>query len=175
MEQTTTIEKRKSRVLAWLLLGVVFMFAFAFALVPLYDTLCQALGINGKIADGPQQMQSSSVVAVNPVNLQMVVTNNGIDWTFFTEQPSMSVEPGKEYHIDFHATNHGDQSQTIQAIANVTPTELAQYVIKMECFCFTEQTLGAGESAVLPLVLSISPDIPEAYSTLTLSYTLYER
>lgn len=184
-------ERRTRLLVGWLTLFIAFMFVFAFALVPLYDKLCQALGITGRVDEAfaeqivadksgllPLNTPGGTVnaAAMAPMNLELIVTkDNGLLWDFSTPQRVVEVIPGEQYRIDFFATNRSNEQQTIQAIANVTPTELASYLLKMECFCFQEQTLAAGESAVLPLVVTISPDVPEHYSTLTLSYSLYLR
>lgn len=155
---------------------VIGMFAFGFALVPIYNSLCKALGINGKIVleaanyDAKQSKQTSREVTV-----EFVATNNGgIPWAFYPKIKKVKVHLGEITRLAFYAENKTKNKMTVQAIPSVTPGLAAKYIKKTECFCFTQQTLGGHEAMNMPLLLHIDPDLPKNISTITLAYTLFD-
>lgn len=171
MNDMTTRRTRVHVVLA----GVsVLMFGFAFALVPLYDTLCRVLGINGRIE---QSEHRAAIVPAAPrdIRVEMVATNGkNLPWSFYPLVRAMMVQPGEMHTVQFHAKNTSDGPMTVRAIPSVTPTQGANYLVKADCFCFEEQTLEAGQSTKLALAFYVDPGLPEKYQTLTLSYALFE-
>ncbi|MGR5488246.1 cytochrome c oxidase assembly protein, partial [Vibrio alfacsensis] len=151
------------------------MFGFGFALVPLYDIMCEALGINGK---------TNTVSAVQPVGMRadisrtirvefMAHINPDMPWTFKPETIYLDVHPGEVIQTAYLAKNNASQSLVGQAVPSVSPGTGAAYFNKIECFCFNHQPLDANGEAEMPLIFYIEPDIPESIHTLTLSYTLY--
>jgi cytochrome c oxidase assembly protein subunit 11 len=155
----------------------VLMFGFAFALVPLYDTLCRVLGINGKIEQTEYRASDSpsSIVDTRELRVEMITTNSEqLSWSFYPLVGAMSVHPGETYKLQFYAKNNSGRSMTVRAIPSVTPSAGAGYLVKTDCFCFRRQTLAAGESMKMPLAFQVSPELPEKYRTLTLSYALFE-
>jgi len=161
-----------------LALVAVLMFGFGFALVPLYDTLCRVLGINGKVelaSELPDEAEISEQADSRHVRVELVTTiNEQLDWSFYPLVKTISVAPGKSYTVMFHAKNRSDHAVTVQAIPSVTPTLGAKYLMKTQCFCFQRQTLQAGESVKMPVVFYIDPELPNEYGTLTLAYALFE-
>jgi len=156
----------------------VLMFGFGFALVPLYDSLCRVLGINGKVAQA-QVMPAGRDTAVLPdtrrIRVELVTTiNEQLDWSFYPLVKTLAVQPGKSYTVMFHASNRSDHAITAQAIPSVTPTQGARYLRKTQCFCFERQSLQAGESVKMPVVFYVDPTLPVEYGTLTLAYALFE-
>ncbi|WP_375750466.1 cytochrome c oxidase assembly protein [Vibrio sp. HN007] len=152
------------------------MFGFGFALVPLYDVMCDVLGINGK---------TSEVAAMQPHGMPVDVSRTitvelmahippGMPWKLKPKQSTISVHPGEVIQTAYLAENLSQKAVIGQAVPSVSPGQAATYFNKMECFCFNRQPLGAGESAELALIFYIEPDIPESVNTLTLSYTLYD-
>ncbi len=168
--------KKQKKLLYGLIISVVLMFAFAFALVPLYDTLCRALGINGKVEQYVQSGNAQAdVVSDREVDIEFVVNQQrDLNWSFYPLTAKLAVVPGQSYRVDFYAENHSDHTMTVQAVPSITPTQTASYMQKVECFCFTQQTLAAGESITMPVVFTVDTRLPEQFSTLTLSYTLYD-
>ncbi|MCL9773692.1 cytochrome c oxidase assembly protein [Vibrio methylphosphonaticus] len=151
------------------------MFGFGFALVPLYDVMCDVLGINGK---------TNSVSVVQPVGMQVDTSrtvriefmshiNPDMPWAFTPEKVSMDVHPGQVIQTAYIATNNATQSLVGQAVPSVSPGTGAAYFNKIECFCFNQQPLEANAQAEMPLIFYIEPDVPESIHTLTLSYTLF--
>jgi len=177
MHTGNNIQISKKRTLLVLCGVTILMFGFAFALVPLYDTLCRALGINGKIEQVEYdlvEVEAMSPVA-RDVRVELVTTNSeSLDWSFYPLEGSLALAPGKTRKVQFHAKNNSDRTMTVQAIPSVTPGAVTGYLVKTECFCFQKQTLAAGESVKMPLVFYIDPDLPEKYQTLTLSYALFD-
>lgn len=155
----------------------ILMFGFAFALVPLYDTLCRVLGINGKIEQLEYRIAdtSSSTPDTRKVRVEMVTTNSErLSWSFYSLVGAMTVHPGEMHELQFYAKNNSSRPMTVRAIPSVTPAAVANYLVKTDCFCFRLQTLEAGQSMKMPLAFQVSPNLPEKYRTLTLSYALFE-
>jgi len=168
---------RKMRSLFTLSAVAVLMFGFAFALVPLYDTFCRVLGINGRI----EQVESggsdsrASARADGEVRIEMLISGaDRLVWSFYPLERTLSVRPGEMTEVQFFARNNSHETMTVRAIPSVTPTEGASYLVKTECFCFVGQTLEAGESVEMPVRFYVDPKLPEKYRTLTLSYALFD-
>tara|TARA_Y100001956_G_C4120698_1_gene187262 strand:- start:579 stop:1184 length:606 start_codon:yes stop_codon:yes gene_type:complete len=168
--------KSNKRLTFKLLAATLAMFGFGFALVPLYDVMCDALGINGKTntesALQPQGMipDTSRLIRVE----FMAHLNQGIPWQFGPKQAFMEVHPGEVIQTAFIAKNLSANEIVGQAVPSVSPGLGATYFNKIECFCFNQQPLASQDSAEMPLIFYIEPDIPESIHTLTLSYTLYD-
>ncbi len=160
----------------WLVLAVVAMFGFGFALVPLYDIMCEQLGINGKpsssAVESPTGMQVDESRLIKVQFIAQVDT--GIPWSFEPIQAEMLVHPGEVIQTAYHAFNMASNDLTGQAVPSVSPGLAATYFNKIECFCFNKQPLAGQTAAELPVVFYIEPDIPESIHTLTLSYTLFK-
>ncbi|WP_087023305.1 cytochrome c oxidase assembly protein [Thaumasiovibrio subtropicus] len=150
------------------------MFGFAYALVPLYDVFCEVTGINGKTEDAPSVV-SQEIDTSREVTVEFVAyTNPSLPWQFGPEVKRLTVHPGETHTIAYAAKNIGSQDAVGQAVPSVSPGLAAKHFNKIECFCFNRQPLQAGESASLPLIFYIDPELPEEISTLTLAYTLFE-
>ncbi|MGR5485994.1 cytochrome c oxidase assembly protein [Vibrio alfacsensis] len=159
-----------------LLLATALMFGFGFALVPLYDIMCDALGINGKTSD---------VASIQPIGMQpdisrtirvefMAHVSPDMPWEFKPKVLSMDVHPGEVVQTEYLAFNQSDQNLVGQAVPSVSPGTGAAYFNKIECFCFNQQPLDGKQQASMPLIFYIEPDVPNSIHTLTLSYTLYK-
>ena len=161
-------------ILAVLVLG---MFAFGFALVPIYNSLCKALGINGKtnaeaIAFNPA---TTRVAKDRTIFVEFVATNNSnVPWAFYPKTDKLAVHPGEIARLSFYAENKTDHRMTVQAIPSVTPGIAAKHLKKTECFCFTQQTLNGHEAMEMPLLFHLDAEIPANVKTITLAYTLFD-
>ena len=154
----------------------IVMFAFVFVvMVPLYNVLCDALGINGK-TDG--QVYTSVQAGVDEsrlVTIQFVATRNeGMPWECRPATSVMKVHPGAVNDTVFHARNTLAKDMVAQAIPSISPARAVQYFHKTECFCFNQQPLTAGASAELPLQYIVDRDLPKDIHTITLSYTIFD-
>jgi len=171
-EQTTSNRKLTLKLCA----AVLAMFGFGFALVPLYDVMCDALGINGKTnTESALQPQGMVPDTSRLIRVEFMAHNNqGIPWSFVPAQTSMNVHPGEVIQTAYYAKNLSSQDIVGQAVPSVSPGLGATYFNKIECFCFNQQPLQADGKAEMPLIFYIEPDIPDSIHTLTLSYTLYD-
>lgn len=174
---TTTTQQLRNQKLAWkLVLVSVFFAGFGFALVPLYDVICRLTGLNGRtntVAQAPgknTQIDLSRWVTVE----FLTHTMPGVAVEFAPEKFSMRVHPGDIIQTHYVAKNQSTQAFVGQAVASVTPAIAAPYFQKIECFCFTQQTLLPGEERTMPVVFVVNPDISRDLGTVTLSYTFFE-
>lgn len=168
-----------ARLVKRLFLGVVGMFAFGFALVPLYDVICDVTGLNGKGRTQEQYVLTEGLVP--EINEQRDITvqftvHGGLvsDWDFRPSERRMVVKPGEMNRISYSVTNPYDYPVTSQAIPSVAPNVASGYLNKIECFCFEEQVLQPGETVDMPLQFFVDPELPDRVSKLTLAYTLYD-
>ncbi len=170
-------QKRHHRLIVILASLVLGMFAFGFALVPIYNSLCKSLGINGKT--NPEAVAYDATQAKidkkREITVEFVATNNsGVPWSFYPKIRKIKVHPGEIAKLSFYAENKTDHQMTVQAIPSVTPGIAAKYLKKTECFCFTQQTLNGHEAMNMPLLFHLDADLPEKVHTVTLSYTLFD-
>jgi cytochrome c oxidase assembly protein subunit 11 len=152
------------------------MLGLAYASVPLYRLFCQVTGFAGTTqiaAAAPDQTSERRIAIRFDAN-----TAGSLGWNFHTGQLEMKVKLGEQAIAHYRATNTTDRQLTGSAVYNVTPANAGIYFNKIQCFCFTEQTLKPGESVDMPVVFFVDPAIaedPDASSidTITLSYTFY--
>ncbi len=165
--------RRKHVVL--LLTLAVGMFGFAYALVPLYAVFCEVTGLNGKTSARAADPVALSQVSDREVTVQFLAhVGNGMPWEFRPTEHQLRVRLGEINTTDYYARNRAAQAVTGQAVPSVTPGLAAKYLHKIECFCFTQQRLEAGEDRHMPLRFYISDDLPDEIHTLSLSYTLFK-
>jgi cytochrome c oxidase assembly protein subunit 11 len=161
---------------ALLLVVLVFgMTGLAFASVPLYRIFCQTTGFGGTTlrADRAPGAVAGEVGVRFDANI-----HPGLPWRFEPVQRTIRIKPGAKTQIFYRASNLVARTTTGQAVFNVTPDRAGQYFKKIECFCFTEQTLKAGQTADMPVVFFVDPKIRKDPDTqdideITLSYTFY--
>ena len=160
---------------AWKLgLVVCAMFGFGFALVPLYDMLCDAIGLNGKV-----KMEAAAVAGQvdrsRTVTVEFITTvNAGAPWAFGAQQQKVQLHPGEFVKVGFTAKSLRDTVSVAQAVPQVAPWNAARYVRKSECFCFNNQAFAPGEEKQMPVVLTVDPELPADVDTVTLSYTFFD-
>jgi len=157
-------------------LGTVGMFAFAFALIPLYDVICEVTGLNGKTS-GQYAYTAADLEAdeSREIHLRFVTNvNAGMVWDFGSETNGMRVTPGKMYEATFYAHNPTDRVMVAQTIPSMAPGRSAAFFHKTQCFCFDQQTLQPGESVEMPMRFIVDRDLPESMATISLSYTMYD-
>ncbi|MFG7343068.1 cytochrome c oxidase assembly protein [Stutzerimonas stutzeri] len=161
------------RLVRRLVFVVIAMFGFGFLLVPIYDVMCQAFGINGKTAGAYTGVQSAD--EARAVRVQFLATNAaGMQWQFGPQADQISAHPGATQEIRFVAYNPTDKPMTAQAIPSVSPSRAAAYFHKTECFCFTQQVLQPGERIEMPVRFIVDRDLPADVHHLTLAYTLFD-
>lgn len=150
-------------------------FGFTFSMVPLYRIACEKVfGI--RLAKGAQQQSMGGAGAVGSrwVTVQFDGNvNSKLDWQFHPDRLTMRVQPGKPYETTYFARNTAPRAIVGSAAPSIAPSRASRYFIKTECFCFTAQTLGAGESREMPVRFIVDPALPDDISTITLSYTFF--
>ncbi len=157
-----------------LLFVVIGMFGFGFALVPLYNTFCSLTGLNGKTDGKVYSGQTLQVDATRNIKVEFVTTlNETMPWDFKPLQTSVTVHPGQPTKVLFHVKNKTNRTMIGQAIPSIAPGLAAAYFKKTECFCFTQQTLEAGEEKEMPVVFIVDPAIDKDIREITLSYTFF--
>ena len=150
---------------------VVAMFGFGYALVPFYDKICEAAGLrNLAVAD---EAINTQVDATRAVRIEFDSNVRELAWTFRALEPVVTVHPGEVRQVEFEVVNATGRAITGQAIPSYGPVSAEQYFKKMECFCFTQQTLAAGETRRMPVVFVVDPRAPRELGTITLSYTFF--
>lgn len=150
------------------------MCVFAYALVPIYNTLCRTFGINGK-PDLTPELPATFIVHSRAVTVEFLTTENkSLPWKFYSLTKKMIVHPGESARVVFYVENDSDHTMVVQAIPSITPGIAAKYFKKTECFCFTQQTLKAHEAMNLPLLFHLDPRLSKDVNTLTLAYTLFD-
>lgn len=155
------------------LLGVaVAMAAFGYALVPLYSVMCDVLDINRTgVTDKPGNTQvdySRSITIEFDAN-----THDMAAWQFRPVRRSVTVHPGELAQAEFEVVNTRATKVTGQAIPSYGPSRATEYFKKIDCFCFTTQTMAANERKQMPVVFVVDPALPKDISTITLSYTFF--
>lgn len=179
-EQAVAAPRNHNRLIGRLLLGVAASAAFGFALVPLYETLCRVTGLNGKTFSrgGLAPGEAKPVEHVDQARLVTVEFTGtvmpGLPWEMRPLKASVDLHPGEMQQVAFLVRNTADRSITGQAVPSVTPGQAAQYFHKIECFCFTQQTLGPGEAREMPLMFIVKPELDADVRTITLSYAFFE-
>jgi cytochrome c oxidase assembly protein subunit 11 len=152
------------------------MVGLSFASVPLYRLFCSATGFGGttqRAETAPSRIASAAVTVRFDAQ-----TAPGLDWEFRPLTNAVVVRPGEERQVFFRAINHAAAPVTGRAVYNVTPTKVGIYFDKLQCFCFSNQTLAPGESVDMGVSFFVDPDISSDPGTsevrsITLSYTMF--
>jgi cytochrome c oxidase assembly protein subunit 11 len=163
-----------------LLVVVALMSAFGYALVPIYRTICTALGINvlskseQAVPGATSQFKPNTQVDMSrTVTVEFDANARGV-WDFKPAQRSIEVHPGEMATVLYEFKNIQPRVMAAQAIASYAPKQAMAHFNKLECFCFNEYTLKPGESKQWPVVFVIDPKLPKDVKTITLSYTFFE-
>jgi len=170
------MEKDVRKTVAFLVIISFLVFSFCFSLVPIYNSICRTTGWTGKVNLTPAQQKGSLAPILNrSLTMQFVATNNqDLPWDFYPQKSSIEIHPEENNRMLFYVKNKTQKTMTVQAIPSITPWQAAKHLHKIECFCFTQQTLKAGESLAMPVVFRIDRDIPGDIKTITLAYTLFD-
>ena len=161
--------RRLSRRLTFVAIG---MFGFAFALVPFYNQICAALGINS--LEGPAEVVNSQVDTTRTVTIELDSNAHNLPWRFKPMVSAIKVHPGELAMVEYEIVNVRDAAVTGQAVPSYGPQNAGEYFRKIECFCFTHQTLAAGETRRMPVVFVVDPKLPKDVNTIAVSYTFFE-
>lgn len=151
------------------------MFGFGFALVPLYRAICQITGVNNLVKRDVTtgDAKNTQVDMTRTVSIEFDANARG-PLGFTPESNSLDVHPGQVTVVKYRVTNEQNRAVRAQAIPSYAPQLASEYFKKIECFCFTQQTLAAHESREMPVVFYVDPKLPRDVKTITLSYTFFE-
>jgi len=156
------------------------MFAFGYALVPLYKAICEMTGIN-VLALGEQALKgiSPTLPANTQVDTSRTITiefdaNSRGPWDFKPAQSSVEVHPGELTTVMYEFQNTQNRRMSAQAIPSYAPQQASAHFNKLECFCFNQYTLEPGEKKSWPVAFVIDPKLSKDVKTITLSYTFFE-
>jgi cytochrome c oxidase assembly protein subunit 11 len=168
-------ELKNAKLLKVLVLIVIGMFGFGFALVPLYDVLCEITGLNGKGNKLAVKESTYQIDADRELTIEFLTTlNKDTPLRFSAETKQLRINPGKYYTVNFYAENKSDKTITSQAIPSFSPGLVAKYVEKVECFCFKQQVFLPGETKIMPMRFVVKPDLPQEHKIISLSYTFFD-
>ena len=170
---SSDLRRANRALLGRLVVVVIAMFGFGFALVPFYEKICEVTGLRN-IARADAAMASTQVDPTRSVRIEFDTNVRNLAWQFKAREPVVSVHPGAVVQVTFDVVNTTNRPLTGQAIPSYGPQFAAQYFRKLDCFCFAKQTLQPGESRAMPVVLVIDPAAPRDLATISLSYTFFE-
>lgn len=163
------------RMLGKLLVIAVLMLGFSYALVPVYRQMCEVLGINVLTQqDGMVTYDKNTQVDKSRSILVELDGNAQGPWRFRPTTRSVTVHPGELTTVMYEVVNTQNREVQAQAIPSYAPQSATPYFMKVECFCFKQQTLKANEARQMPVVFYIDPKLPREVQTITLSYTFFE-
>jgi cytochrome c oxidase assembly protein subunit 11 len=175
----TRLQRDNRALLGKLAVVAVLMFGFGYAMVPMYKSICEALGINvlslaerqagAGLADG----RNTQVDRSRTISVEFDANARG-PWEFKPAQRSLQVHPGELTTVMYEFRNVQNRTMAAQAFPSYAPKQASAHFNKLECFCFNEYTLAPGESKRWPVVFVIDPRLPRDVTTITLSYTFFE-
>ena len=161
------------------------MFAFGYALIPLYRAICEATGINilsitekqvpgnGLTGAAAARSANTQIDKTRTITVEFDANSRG-PWRFAPAQRSIQVHPGELATVMYEFQNVQSRTMSAQAIPSYAPRQAAPHFNKLECFCFNQYTLAPGEKKDWPVAFVIDPRIPKDVTTITLSYTFFE-
>jgi cytochrome c oxidase assembly protein subunit 11 len=159
--------------LAKLLVVAVMMFGFGYAMVPFYRAICDALGLNNVVK--ADTVTNTQVDTGRTLTIEFDANlRSNLPWTFTPVEKSVRIHPGALTQVTYEIRNRSDRPVTGQAIPSFGPQLAGRYFKKLDCFCFTQQTLAPGEVRIMPVVFVVEPGLPQDVNTVTLSYTFFE-
>ena len=162
--------RRLSRRLAIVAVG---MFGFGFALVPFYNQICAALGVNS-LEERSELPANTQVDLSRTVTIELDSNTRDLPWSFKPVVRQITVHPGELATVEYEVVNVRASSVTGQAVPSYGPAVAGEYFKKLECFCFQQQTLAAGETRRMPVTFVIDPKLPRDVNTIAVSYTFFE-
>ncbi|MER2541321.1 MAG: cytochrome c oxidase assembly protein [Azonexus sp.] len=187
MDQAQPSPVSHSRLIGRLLLLVAGAFIFAFAMVPLYNVLCEATGFNGKTTSPKTILNGFGVGGLQATNtptskvdtsrtVRVEFTGTvmpGLPWEMRPLTLSLEIHPGEMQQVSYLVRNTSNRTIVGQAVPSISPGLAAQHFEKIECFCFSQQTLAPGEAREMPLAFIVKPEVDRNISQITLSYAFF--
>jgi len=171
MKQDAATRRENASLTRRLLVMVAGSFAFGFALVPLYDVICEAAGI--RVNEAPSRI-AETAAANREVALEFVsIVAPGGEWELTPATREMVVQPGRLHEATFVIRSRASVPVVGQAVPSVAPSYTAKYLQKTECFCFTPQDFGPAQQREFTVRFIVDPDLPPQVDRITLAYSMY--
>jgi len=166
------IQLENRRLMAKLLVIAVGMLGFGFAMVPMYRQICRAIGLDSTRVVATAA--NTQVDASREVTVELLASSAGLPWRFEAIDRAVRLHPGELVTVRYRVVNTLGREVTARAVMNTAPEAAERYIAKQECFCFSNQTLAAGESREMPVVFRVLTEAPRELSTISISYTFFE-
>lgn len=154
----------------------VLMFGFGWALIPIYRAICEITGVNiltDKDPGAEARAKNTQIDRSRKIVVEFDANKQG-PWRFKPHVNHLEVHPGELVQVEYDLVNLEARAMAGQAIPSYAPMQSSRYFQKLECFCFKQQTLAAGETRKFPVVFFIDPELPRDVTQITLSYTFFE-
>ena len=168
-----TLKHENRRLSTRLAIVALAMFGFGFALVPFYNQICAALGV-GSLVERNELPANSQIDYSRLVVIELDSNAHDLPWRFRPLVRHVTVHPGELTTVEYEVVNVRGAPVTGQAVPSYGPQHAGEYFRKIECFCFQQQTLAAGESRRMPVTFVVDPKLPAGVRTIALSYTFFE-
>ena len=165
--------RENRRMLVRLSVVALAMFGFGYALVPLYDAICVALGVDS-LVERSAAPANTQVDGSRTITVELDANAHNLPWQFRPLVRHITVHPGEVATVEYEIANVRSEPVSAQAVPSYGPARAGEYFHKMECFCFKQQTLAANETRRFPVVFFVDPNLPKYVRTITLSYTFFE-
>ena len=165
------LRQENRRLMGKLIVITVGMLGFGFAMVPMYRQICEAIGITQTRVVAPVNTQ---VDPSREVTVELLASSAGLPWQFEALDRRVKLHPGEVASVRYRVVNTLGRPVTAHAVMNTAPMAAARWIAKQECFCFSDQTLGPGETRDMPVVFRVLADAPRDLTTISLSYTFFE-
>ena len=170
------LKQKNTKLVKKLVIVALLMFGFGYALVPLYNVLCNITGQNVKLQETAAAEAKFDVDQNREVTVEFITAvNESTPLDFRVETHSIKVHPGQYYTVNFYAKNNLATQLKAQAIPSISPGLAEEFFKKVQCFCFELQTFEAHEEKTMPVRFVVNPALPERYKTITLSYTFFDK
>jgi cytochrome c oxidase assembly protein subunit 11 len=169
-----SVEQNNRKLFIRLALVAVGMFGFGYLLVPFYYQICAAWGVNslGQVAE--KAPVNSQVDATRTITIEFDSNAPRLPWRFKPMVNHIEVHPGQLATVEYEVSNERSVPITAQAVPSYGPQLAGEYFKKIECFCFTQQTLAPGETRRMPVTFVVDPKLPKDVNSIALSYTFFE-
>jgi cytochrome c oxidase assembly protein subunit 11 len=168
-----SLRQENRRSFVRLALVAIGMFGFGYLLIPFYYQICAAWGV-GNVDEPDARPLNTQIDASRTVTIELDSNTHNIAWRFKPLVSHVSVHPGELTTVEYEVVNARDVAVTGQAVASYGPQIAGEYFRKLECFCFTQQTLAPGETRRMPVVFIVDPRLPRDVNSIALSYTFFQ-
>jgi cytochrome c oxidase assembly protein subunit 11 len=167
-----TLKRENRRLSSRLAIVAAAMFGFGFALVPFYNQICAALGV-GSLVERDELPANRQIDYSRTVVIELDSNAHDLPWRFRPLVRHVTVHPGELTTVEYEVVNVRGAPVSGQAVPSYGPQHAGEYFRKIECFCFQQQTLAAGESRRMPVTFVVDPKLPASVKTIALSYTFF--